>query len=248
MPSDLGSAQSAAGWPASCDTVIYLAQSREWRRFPDGAADVFAVNVAGVFHAAEYARKAGARRFVLASTGSIYDASTSPLTEDQPLHFTEPRRFYVEAKIAAELLIRPYIASMSVVVLRLFVPYGPGQSNDMLLPQLVRKVAGGHPVMLDGADGLRLNPIAIADVVETFVRSTRLEGSHTLNVAGPEVLSLRRVAHAIGRTIGREPLFDERGGPERALIGDTSALERALGWRPGIALQDGLHDWLNSKS
>ena len=243
LPSDLASSRPTAGWPETCDTVVYLAQSREWRRFPDGAADVFAVNVAGVFHAAEYARRSGARRFVLASTGSIYDASSSPLREDQPIHLTEPRRFYVEAKTAAELLMRPYAASMHVVVLRLFVPYGPGQSSDMLIPQLIRKVMDASPVILDGADGLRLNPIAIDDVVEVFVRAVRLDKSQTLNVAGPDVLSLREVAHVIGATIGRAPYFDERGGPERALIGDTTALERALGWRPGIALRDGLRGW-----
>lgn len=247
LSTDLASATPVAGWPDTCDTVVYLAQSREWRKFPDGAADVFAVNVAGVFHAAEYARRAGARRFVLASTGSIYDASTAPLREDQPIHLTASRRFYVEAKTAAELLIRPYAASMNVVVLRLFVPYGPGQSSDMLIPQLVRRVSDDEPVVLDGVDGLRLNPIAIADVAEAFVRATTLDSSQTLNVAGPEVLSLREVAASIGRTVGRAPRFEERGGPERALIGDTTALQQTLGWAPRTTLEDGLQGWLNSK-
>lgn len=240
--SDLADHDGTGNWPAAPDTVIYLAQSARWRQFPDGAADVFAVNIAGVFKAAEYARRQGARRFIFASSGSVYDPGPEPLQEAGPFHLNQPRQLYAAAKLAAELWLSPYSNVMPMVTLRLFVPYGPGQSEDMLMPQLIRKVRHDEPILLDGGDGLRINPVAVADVVETLRRSLDLQQTATLNVAGPEVLSLRQIGHTIGEIVGRQPRFERRSTPERALVGDTRALHSALGWVPSTRLADGLRE------
>lgn len=244
---DLASPHATAQWPAQVDTVIYLAQSRRWRSFPDGAADVFDINVAGVCRAAEYARTAGATRFIVASTGSVYEARLDASRETDPIDITAPRHFYVAAKMAAELLLGAYREAMHVITLRLFVPYGPGQSHEMLIPRLIERVRTGQPIELDGAAGMRINPVAVADVVEAVERSLGLDASVTLNVAGPEILSLRQVGEHIGAVLNRTPVFEARGGDERALLGDTNALADALRWRPTMRFSDSLKRWLRAE-
>jgi UDP-glucose 4-epimerase len=243
LTTDLTAPDPAAAWPARCDAVVYLAQSRAWRQFPEGAADVFAVNVHGALHAAEYARRAGATRFILASTGSVYPPGTTPARERDPIDLNGPRHFYVAAKLSAELLLDAYAALMKVIVLRLFVPYGPGQAAEMLMPRLIHKVRQGEPILLDGDDGLLLNPVAIGDVVEAIERCLRLDASATLNIAGPEILSLREIGEQIGRVTGTTPRFERRSGDARSIVGDTSALAAALGWAPSTSLADGLRGW-----
>jgi nucleoside-diphosphate-sugar epimerase len=246
LPSDLSASDANRTWPAEVDAVIHLAQSRAWRRFPEGAEDVFAVNVAGVFQAAEYARVAGARRLIYLSSGSVYPASPNLLAEDQAFEIPGSRQFYPSAKLAAEALLAAYRSQFAVVSLRLFVPYGEGQSPDMLFPQLVRRVKSGEPIMLSGADGFRLNPVAIADVVEAIVRCTALERSDTMNVAGPEVLTLRQIGESIGEVLGIAPRFDVRPqGAVADIVGDTTRLLRTLEWAPTWRLADGLRDWLH---
>src|SRR5581483_4926665 len=71
LPCDLARSDAPAGWPAGCDAVISLAQARNWRVFPETAADVFSVNVAALFQTLQYAQRTGVRRFVYASSGSI---------------------------------------------------------------------------------------------------------------------------------------------------------------------------------
>ncbi|HEX8528133.1 NAD-dependent epimerase/dehydratase family protein, partial [Allosphingosinicella sp.] len=61
------------------DAIVYLAQSPHFRLFPERAADVFAVNSGEVLRALDYARRAGAKRFVYASTGGVYRPSAEPL-------------------------------------------------------------------------------------------------------------------------------------------------------------------------
>lgn len=243
LSTDLTAADPTAPWPARCDAVVYLAQSREWRQFPEGAADVFGVNVRGAFHAAEYARRAGATRFILASTGSIYGSGSAAARERDPIVVTDARHFYVAAKLSAELLLASYSSLMTVIVLRLFVPYGPGQSADMLIPRLIRKVREGEPILLDGDEGLRMNPVAIADVVEAIERCLRLDASVTLNVAGPEILTLRQIGEHIGRVTGGTPQFERRSGDARSIVGATDAMRATLGWAPTTSMADGLRDW-----
>jgi len=245
VKSDLAEADPTRGWPSHCDSVVYLAQSRRWRSVPDGAADVFDVNIRAVFAAAEYARRAGASRFVFASSGSIYDATDDGPLRESALHDVRTRRqFYGVSKLAAELILNAYAAWMSIIILRLFVPYGRGQSDDMLMPQLLRKVTAGEALQLDGDQGLRLNPVAVGDAAETFARCLRLDETTTMNVAGPEVLTLRQIGEHIGRAVGREPRFEVRDVPARSLVADTSLLSDRLQWRPQRSFAAGLQEWL----
>ena len=112
-----------AALPDRVDGVIHLAQSPRYRDFPDGAEDMFAVNVASTSGLLEYARSAGARAFVLASTGGVYDYHPDPIRESEE---PRPTTFYFRSKRAAELLAGSYAELFSVVVFRFFFVYGRG--------------------------------------------------------------------------------------------------------------------------
>ena len=63
---------------------------------------MFAVNVASTSGLLDYARRAGARAFVLASTGGVYDYHPDPIRESE--QDPRPTTFYFRSKRAAELL------------------------------------------------------------------------------------------------------------------------------------------------
>jgi len=115
------------------------------------------------------------------------------------------------------------------VSLRLFFVYGPGQGPDRFISRLVRKVYAGEQVILYGTDGIRVNPIHVSDVVRAMVASLGLDGSHVVNVAGPDVLTLRRLTELIADKVGRKPNFDLRP-PEadRDLVADTGLMNQLL--------------------
>jgi len=71
-----------------------------------------------------------------------------------------------------------------------------------------------------------------------------LDGSHTLNLAGPEVLTLRQIAEAVGGVVGRAPVFKTK--PESA-AGDRrrhDAAAAGVQWEPPTRFMDGLREWL----
>jgi UDP-glucose 4-epimerase len=245
IPSDLADAQATALWPARCDAVVFLAQSRAWREFPAAADDIFDVNATAVFRTLEYSRRAGVRHFVFASSGTVYPALGRPVSEMDAIDLAAARPFYAATKIAAEALISAYQQFFSAIVLRMFMPYGVGQHDEMLMPQLVRRVRDRRPIILDGEDGLCANPIAVRDVASAIRRCLSLDRSATLNVAGPDILTLRQIGHCIGAAVGEEPRFEHRAGTSAPFIAaDTARLRAALGWAPDTGLATGLREWL----
>jgi UDP-glucose 4-epimerase len=205
------------------DGIIHLAQATVRGNFPEEAGDVFAVNVGGFARLIDAARSAGIRRFVTASTGTIYQGVAPPLREDSSV---APREYYPATKLAAEILLRPYEKCMAACALRLFTPYGPGQSGR-LIPQLLERIRVGSAIILVGsADGHILAPTYVDDIARVFVTALEDEWVGAYNVASPEVLTVREIGTALGRSLGVEARFEERPGETVHLYPDLSHLNR----------------------
>ena len=80
------------------------------------------------------------------STGTVY-AQTRPSRRARTRRFrqAEPRSFYAATKLAAEFLLGPYAAFFGVIQLRLFMPYGPDQNEQMLFPLVAARSAPASP-------------------------------------------------------------------------------------------------------
>lgn len=216
--------------PARIDVVIHLAQAREFREFPSRALDTFAVNVASAALLADWACSAGARQLIVASTGGVYRPSSLPHREDEAVGGPGAPSFYAATKLAAEALARAYGAQLAVTVFRPFFIYGRGQDARMLFPRLVDSIRSRRPISLDGEDGMRFNPIHVSDAVRAVSAALALDDSCVLNLAGPEVLSLRLAVELLANALEVEPLFDSRSEVTPAdCIADISAMAARLG-------------------
>ncbi|MDQ3896138.1 MAG: NAD(P)-dependent oxidoreductase [Actinomycetota bacterium] len=227
---DLRSPALPADLPPGIEAVVHLAQAREFREFPSRALDTFAVNVGSTVLLADWACRAGARRLVLASTGGVYRPSSEPHREDEPVGGPDVPSFYAASKLAAETLARAYSSELVVTVLRPFFVYGAGQEAGMLLPRLVGSVRAGAAVRLDGHDGMRFNPVHVSDAARAVIAALAMQEGGVVNVAGPEVLSLRRAVELLGQRLGTPPTFEIR--PDAAptdFVADISTMAATLG-------------------
>lgn len=236
---DLSQAWSAQTLPVSVDAVIHLAQSSRFREFPDQALDVFGVNVASTARLLDYARTAGAQHFVLASSGGVYGAGNEAFKENAQIPHHGQLGYYLGSKLCGEVLAQNYSSLMNVTVLRFFFMYGRGQKRSMLVPRLIDNIMSGQPITLQGPDGIKINPIHVSDAVAALEHCLALEGSHTFNVAGAEVLSLRDIAGIIGKAVGRDPIFNIENMESRNLIANIDALSESL-IAPKISFAQGI--------
>jgi nucleoside-diphosphate-sugar epimerase len=226
------------------DAVIHLAQSRNFRDFPCGAGDTFAVNTVSALHLLEWAQAAGAGVFVYVSSGGVYARSASPIGEQDPLTAVGPQDTYVASKLAGEMIASTFSGRMTIIIVRPFFVYGSGQEASMLLPRLVRSLETGAPVRLAGSDGFRFNPLHADDAARLISGCLDLQETATINIAGPEALSLRQLCECIGALLGIPPQFDvSPGEAAQDLVADTTAMNRLLG-QAGIGVETGLIELL----
>ena len=191
-----------ADLPGHVDVVIHLAQAREFREFPARAPDTYAVNVGSTALLLDFAVAAGARQFIVASTGGVYDRGSEPHQEDEPTRLEGCPSFYLATKMASEVLVRAFGSQFGVCVLRPFFIYGRGQDAAMLLPRLVERLRAGQTISLDGVDGMRFNPVHVSDAARAVVSAMELGDSWVVNVAGPQVLSLREAVEELAAQLG----------------------------------------------
>ena len=217
------------------DAVVQLAQANV--PFPEGADDLFRVNTAGTYALLELARRAGARSFVYASSGSVYGYADGRLREDDPCR---ARDFYSATKLASESLVRSYEPFFATAILRPFAPYGPGQQRR-LVAGLIDRVRAGRPVTLNDGGRPRITPVFVGDVVRVVIAALAGHGHHTVNVAGDEVVDIRELALLIGETVGREPAFEQSSDPAPGdLIGDNTRMHELYDVAPLVPLAEGL--------
>ncbi len=215
--------------PVKIDTVVHLAQSAYFREFPAKATDIFKVNVSSAVSLLDYARRAGAENFILASSGGVYGFSEKAFSETALVSGNEDLGFYLSTRVAAEVLSESFRSHFDVKILRYFFVYGPLQRSDMLIPRLISSVKSGKEITLQGEQGLRINPIFVNDAARATLAAMNQKGSFKVNIAGDEVLSLRRLAEMIGQHYQAEPRFkfDSTVQP-RDLLGDNSFMRDTL--------------------
>jgi UDP-glucose 4-epimerase len=223
--------------PARLDAVIHLAQSRLYKQFPEGASDVFGINVHSTFRLLDYARDAGASRFVFASTGGVYGSSDKAVLETDRLN---PLNFYLSSKYGAESLVTSYNSFFTTVVLRFFFVYGPGQRH-MMVPTLLGRVLGDQEIVVEGDPGLRMNPIYVDDAARVFEPALRLEQSDLFNIAGDEAVTLTELVQLMAEVSGRKARVKHAPAAQAGdLVGDNSKMKAMLGVRPETSLRDGI--------
>ena len=240
---DLAGRDTFDALPAEIDVVIHLAQFARFREFPSQAADVFNVNVGSTARLLDYARRSRARAFILASSGGVYGAGNKAFKENSAIPQHGQLGYYLGSKLCAEILAQNYASLLNVSVLRFFFMYGRGQKRSMLLPRLVDNIREGLPITLQGRDGIRINPIHVSDAVHALESCLQLTGSHTFNIAGKEILSMRDIAATIGQAVGREPVFEVEPVEPRHLIANIDAMQVSLAV-PKVLLAQGIGELL----
>ena len=187
----------------------------------------------------EWARAAGATHFVHASTGGIYGLGPAPLRDRRHQYCGAPRLLF-STKYAAEIIASAYRECLTIISLRYFFIYGVGQNSSMLLPRLIDAICNGHPLTIAGACGMRLNPIDVKDAAAATLAALTMDESKTINVAGPDVVSIRQLGEIIASEFGKPALFEQTLGAEgQDLVGDISLMSSCLG-TPRIGIREGI--------
>lgn len=227
-PADLA-ADDLDGLLHGVDCVHHLAAlSSPWG--PDHAFE--RGNVTATQRLLEAARRQGVRRFIHASTPSIYTrpAHQLNLTEHSPL----PARMvnaYARTKLAAERMVQaantPGFATVALRPRAIISPH-----DTVLLPRLLRAAERGR-LPLPGNGRALIEPTDARDVARAFLLAeARAEalGGRVFNLSGGQPVALRDLAGHVFARLGRTIAMP--GLPARMVLALAGAAELAARLRP----------------
>jgi UDP-glucose 4-epimerase len=185
-------------------------------------------------------------RVVRLGSSTEYAARSQPLAEDAPL---EPRGFFGATKAAGSLLLQAAAAERGVraAVLRAFQVYGPGDHPTRLVPVVLAAARDGGAVPLPPAVSRR-DWVWVGDVVDACVRAAvtdALPPGQVLNIGTGVQTSTEELVAAAERATGRSIATAPGAHPGRSWdtadwVCDPRAAADLLGWRPTVALEEGL--------
>jgi UDP-glucose 4-epimerase len=206
------------------------------------------VNIEGSLNLLEAAREVGAR-FVFASTGgALYgDADVLPTPESYPAWPVSP---YGAGKLAFEHYLHCYRALHGVgyAALRYANVYGPRQDphgEAGVVAIFCRALIAGNDAVINGDGEQTRDYVHVADVVQANLLALDSAESGHFNVGTGRQTSVNEIFRLIAGCL--QPAAAEKHGPPRPGEQRTSALDagligQKLGWRPAVAVEDGIPD------
>jgi UDP-glucose 4-epimerase len=229
-------------------TVFHLAGNAHVTRSVEDPASDFQRNVVATISLLEALRSvAPMTRLVFTSSAVVYGDGTSvPIRETDRMWPASP---YGASKLACEHYIRLYASlyRLRTATACLFSVYGPRLRKQVVYDLMCKLLRDPStlPLFGDGTQVRDMNHVAnIADALLAIDLRGRMEGER-YNVASGEQVSMGELARMVCEASGLAPEFrftgDVRPGETQAWYPDTSAMA-ALGYRPRLALRDGIAD------
>ncbi len=237
-----------AGLVEGTETVFHLAALIGIPYSYLAPGDYVATNMVGTLNVLQACLRHGVPRLVHTSTSEVYgSALTVPIDESHPLQGQSP---YSATKIGADALAGSYHRSFAlpVVTVRPFNTYGPRQSARAVVPTILSQLASGGDVRLGSLEPVR-DLTFVEDTAAGFIALASCDEAvgKVVNLgsgSGVSIGELARIAMGVA-AVEREIVQDAaRVRPENSevdrLIADASLAGKLTGWKPAVALEQGL--------
>jgi UDP-glucuronate decarboxylase len=208
-------------------------------------------SVIGAINMLGLAKRVGAT-IMQASTSEVYgDPTVHPQTEDyrgnvNPLG---PRACYDEGKRCAETLFFDYHRQhrVKIKVVRIFNTYGPRMhpNDGRVVSNFIVQALQNHDITLYG-DGSQTRAFCyVDDLIDGFIRimNTSPEVTGPINIGNPHEIPVKELAARVIRITGSESRIIYKPLPQDDPLQrcpDITQAGAVLGWKPAVALDDGL--------
>ena len=232
------------------DVVINLAARAGVRYSMINPYVYMTTNANGTLNLLELMKKYSVKKFVLASTSSLYAGQPMPFKEDLPVN--TPISPYAASKKAAEVMAYTYhyLYGIDVSVVRYFTVYGPAGRPDMSIFRFIKWIDEGKPIILYGDGSQSRDFTYVDDIARGTILATKELGYEIINLGGGKnPISLKRVIETIEAHLGKKAVIDYRPFHKADLKetwADITKAKNLLGWEPKVSFEEGIKktvDW-----
>lgn len=237
----------------ACEGVDYVLNQAAWGSVPRSIEmPLFyeQVNIKGTLNMMEAARHNGVKRFVYASSSSVYgDEPALPKTEGREGNLLSP---YALTKYVCELYGKQYTMhyGLETVGLRYFNVFGkrqdPNGAYAAVIPRFIRQLLSGERPTING-DGKQSRDFTyIENVVEANLKAClagKEAAGEVFNIAYGGREYLIDIYHGLTKAlcVDIEPVFGpERAGDIKHSNADISKAKALLGYDPSYSFESGI--------
>ncbi len=226
------------------DVVFNLAARAGVRYSMENPHVYMTTNAHGSLNLLDAMKKHGVKKFVLASTSSLYAGQKMPFSED--LAVNTPISPYAASKKAAEVMAYSYhfLYGIDVSIVRYFTVYGPAGRPDMSIFRFIKWIDQNQPLELFGDGAQSRDFTYIDDIARGTVLASKSLGYEIINLGGGKnPISLKTVISGIEQRLGKKAQiqgFEFHKADIKETWADISKAERLLGWKPEIGFDRGL--------
>ncbi len=235
------------------DYIVHHAALTSVRESVHKPAEYNRVNIDGTVNMLEAARSAGVKRFVFASSSSVYGEATSFPEKETDL--PAPESPYALTKLAGEHYCRIYhnLFGVKTIAFRYFNVYGPRQDPDSpyaaVIPIFSALLAKGRRPTIFGTgeqcrDFVHVRDVCRANLAALDAPEDACGGVY--NIASGTTISVNELFGRIRSIAGKEDIDPEYGpaqpGDVFKTVGSIDLAAAKLGFSPSVSLEEGLEE------
>lgn len=236
------------------DIVVHLAAKAGVRPSLEDPVGYQDVNVNGTIVLLEAVRKFGVKKFVFASSSSVYGNNEKvPFSESDCVDF--PISVYAATKKACELVCHVYsrLYGIDMTCLRYFTVYGPRQRPDLAICKFARLIEAGRAIPVFGDGSMQRDFTYIDDIIDGTVAAMKCcEGYEIYNLGESKPIRLDALICEIEKALEKKARMDRfpvPPGDVRRTYADVSKAKERLGYEPETDIAVGLQrfvEWLRN--
>jgi len=226
------------------DGVVNLAARAGVRYSIENPFVYFTTNSNGTLNLLELCKEFGVKKFVLASTSSLYAGQPMPFKEELPVN--TPISPYASSKKGAEVMAYTYhyLYGLDVTVVRYFTVYGPAGRPDMCIFRFIKWIDEGAPITVYGDGSQSRDFTFVDDIAEGTIRAyERKTGYQIVNLGGNHPHTLKEVISLIEKYLGKKAEIVYKPFHKadlKATWADITKAKELLDWEPKVPLEEGL--------
>ncbi len=229
--------------------IIHLAARAGVRPSIENPEIYVTVNILGTVHLLEMAKKYNIKKFVYASSSSVYGALTeAPFHEEQGVNF--PLSPYAASKRAGELYCWNYhkLHNLSVACLRFFTVYGPRGRPDMAPYLFTASILQNKPITLFGNGDTLRDYTYISDIVSGILAALdKPLHFEIFNLGNSNPTMLKDFVSLIEKIIGQKAIIRNsplEQGDARITHADIRKAKKMLDFQPKVSLDKGMSSFI----
>jgi UDP-glucuronate 4-epimerase len=210
-------------------------------------------NVQGTFNLAELAKTHRVRKFVFASSSSVYGErrdSGSDVAFKETDNVSKPVSPYAATKVMGENMLHTYsyLYGLEVVALRFFTVYGPRQRPDLAIHKFTGLIEAGKPITVYGDGSARRDFTYIDDILQGILGAIAYEDFSgtpfdVFNLGESKTTTVLEMIAMIEDALGKKAQlrFEPQHPADVSLTyADVSKARERLGYNPGIQPEVGI--------